>query len=96
VAQPISGGIDGLTITDSLGGPDLGLRVRQTSDWQQFKLVRGTSEPAELTVSFTLNGIGTASIDDVSVAVLSPPTSRRLPETASAALVPLSSAADRR
>jgi hypothetical protein len=82
VPKPIVGNVDGLMIVDSLGGEDLALHVRQASDWQQFRLIRGVPDSADETVSFVLNGLGTALIDDVTVRVLGPPTARRLPTTA--------------
>jgi hypothetical protein len=88
VPKQIVGNVDGLTIIDSLGGPELALRVRQTSDWQTFRLVRPVNDSSDETVSFILNGIGTASIDDVAVRVLGPPTARRLPATASTPPMP--------
>jgi hypothetical protein len=81
VPKPIVGNIDGLSIVDSLGGPELALRVRQSADWQAFRLVREATETSDETVSFVLNGLGAASVDDVAVRLLSPPTARRLPAT---------------
>ena len=37
VSPPMSGSIDGLEIVDSLGGPELSLRVRSTQGWQPFR-----------------------------------------------------------
>ena len=82
VPKPIVGNIDGLTIVDSLGGPELAIHVRQSADWQQFRLIRGANESADETVTFLLNGLGAASIDDVSIHMLGQPSARRLPSTA--------------
>ena len=89
VPKPLVGTIDGLTIVDSLGGPELALHVRQSPDWQSFRLVRGVSEASDETVSFILGGLGAASIDDVTIRVLGPPTARRLPATATKPPAPL-------
>ncbi|HEY4232936.1 MAG TPA: hypothetical protein VGM76_05905 [Lacipirellulaceae bacterium] len=88
VPKPIVGNIDGLTIVDSLGGAELELRIRQSPDWQPFRLIRGVSETSDESVSFVLNGLGTASVDDVAVRVLGSPTARRLPATATASAPP--------
>jgi hypothetical protein len=82
VSKPIVGNIDGLTIVDALGGPELAIRVRQSANWQQFRMVRGASESADETITFLLNGLGAASIDDLSIHMLSTPSARRLPSTA--------------
>ena len=60
VPQPITGSIDGLEIVDSLGGQELSLRVRSTTDWQPFRMIRGTSETTEMTLTFALDGLGSA------------------------------------
>lgn len=79
VTQPITGSIAGLEIGDSLGGRELALRVRSTNDWQPFRLVRGTDETREMTVSFALTGIGSAAIDGVMIRTLAAPSVKRLP-----------------
>jgi hypothetical protein len=79
VSQPITGSIAGLEIGDSLGGRELSLRIRSTSDWQPFRLIRGTDETREMTVSFALEGIGTAVIDSVMIRSLQPASVKRLP-----------------
>jgi hypothetical protein len=93
VQKPIVGNIDGLTITDTLGGLDLAIHVRETADWQPFRLIRAASVPADESVSFLLTGLGNASIDDVTVRLLGPPTSRRLPATSTAPAAPSSQSA---
>jgi hypothetical protein len=82
VPTPIVGSIDGLTIVDSLGGPELALRVTSSPDWQPFRLVRSVSETNDVTLTFALAGLGTASIDGVAIRSLARPTARRLPPVA--------------
>jgi hypothetical protein len=79
VPQRIAGSIDGLEIVDSLGGPELSLRIRETADWQPFRLIRGVSDTTDMTVTFALSGLGTACVDGVMVRVLGPPNVKRLP-----------------
>jgi hypothetical protein len=82
IPKPIAGNLDGLTVVDTLGGPELALNIRQSPDWQYFRLIRAAGESSDETVSFLLNGLGNVSIDDVAIHVLSPPSARRLPATA--------------
>ena len=83
VQQPIKGSITGLAIIDSLGGPELALSVRTTNDWQPFRLVRGASDTTEMTLTFALEGIGAASLDNVMIRSLAAPSVKRLPEVTS-------------
>jgi hypothetical protein len=79
VPQRIAGSIDGLEIVDSLGGPELSLRIRETADWQPFRLIRGVSDTTDMTLTIALSGMGTAYVDGVMIRVLGPPNVKRLP-----------------
>jgi hypothetical protein len=88
VPEPITGSVDGLLIADSFGGPALALRVRETSDWQSFTLVRAATSSAPLTVTLALTGFGHVHLDDISVETSSvnnrqaqPSLARDLPRT---------------
>jgi hypothetical protein len=72
VPRPVAASDEGLLVFDSLGGPDLGDRVRLTQGWREFTLYRAVPETGDLTVTFALTGLGEASIDDLSVALLEP------------------------
>ena len=63
---------DGLLVFDSLGGSDLGDRIRLTQGWREFTLYRAVPQTGELTVTFALTGLGEASLDDLSVSLLEP------------------------
>jgi hypothetical protein len=63
---------EGLLVFDSIGGPDLGDRIRLTQGWRPFTLYRAAPQTGDLTVTFALSGLGDASIDDLSVALLNP------------------------
>jgi len=78
IDKPFAEG-SGLEIIDSLGGPDLSLRVGQTSGWQPFRMIRAASEPRQLQLTFMLNGLGSAKIDAVMVRLLEQPRPTRLP-----------------
>ena len=52
---------DGLLVFDSLGGSDLGDRIRLTQGWREFTLYRAVPQTGELTVTFALTGLGEAS-----------------------------------
>ena len=84
IAEPVQGNVDGLEIVDSLGGRELALRIRQTNGWQPFRLIRGTSDTTNVTLTFALHGLGAASIDGVMVRSLAAPKVKRLPAVPSA------------
>ena len=67
IPEPIKGGVDGLLVFDSLGGPALARRIAHTSGWQEFTMYRAATETGQLTVTFALAGFGDAWIDNVSV-----------------------------
>jgi hypothetical protein len=73
LAKPLSGTTEGLLVYDSLGGRDLGLRVRQTDGWQEVVLYRATSEPAELRLTLQLQGLGEVLLDEFTVQTLDLP-----------------------
>ena len=78
VPQVIQGTHHGLTITDSLGGPDMAERVPITNGWQEFTLYRGAPKNGTISVTFALNGIGEALIDEVTLRSIDlPPTPPR-------------------
>ena len=70
VPRRLAASTDGLLIFDSLGGSDLGERIRATQGWREFTLYRAVPQNGELTVTFALTGLGEASVDDLSVSVL--------------------------
>jgi hypothetical protein len=80
VPQPIVGNIDGLSIVDSLGGEELAVRVRESNDWQPFRMIRAAPVATDLTITFALSGTGTALVDAVMVRPLTAAAVRRLPE----------------
>ncbi len=57
---------------DSVGGPDLGDRIRLTRGWREFTLYRAAGENGNVTVTFALTGLGEAWVDDLSVSLLDP------------------------
>ena len=63
---------DGLLVFDSLGGSDVGDRIRLTQGWREFTLDRAVPQTGDLTVTFALTGFGEASIDDLAVSLLDP------------------------
>lgn len=79
VDQPFATPAEGLTIIDSLGGPELSVIVGKTAGWQLFRMIRAVSEPVSLQITFALTGTGAAQIDAVMVRTLQQPIARRLP-----------------
>jgi len=67
IDQPLEGNASGLVVSDSLAGPDLAVRIRATRGWEEFNLYRAARNDGPLTVSFALDGLGQAMIDEVTV-----------------------------
>jgi hypothetical protein len=72
VPRPLEASGEGLLVFDSIGGPELGDRVRLTQGWREFTLYRAVPQSGDLTMTFALTGLGEASIDDLSVSLLDP------------------------
>jgi hypothetical protein len=72
VPRRLAASSEGLLIFDSLGGSDLGDRIRLTQGWREFTLYRAVPQTGDLTVTFALTGLGEASLDDLSVSLLDP------------------------
>ncbi len=72
VPRQLAASSEGLLIFDSLGGSDLGDRIRLTQGWREFTLYRAVPQNGEMTVTFALTGLGEASIDDLAVSLLEP------------------------
>lgn len=72
VPKRLGASSEGLLVFDSLGGSDLGDRIRLTQGWRAFTLYRAVPQNGEMTVTFALTGLGEASIDDLAVSILEP------------------------
>ncbi|MFI4876721.1 MAG: hypothetical protein ACIALR_15330, partial [Blastopirellula sp. JB062] len=60
-------GRSSLEIYDSLGGRRLGLSLSADDQWQEFSLIRAADKTGTIRLSFELNGLTEATIDDVSI-----------------------------
>jgi hypothetical protein len=72
VPKQLAASAEGLLVFDSIGGSELGDRIRLTQGWHEFTLYRAVPQSGELSVTLALTGLGEASIDDVSVSLLEP------------------------
>jgi len=72
VPQRLTASNEGLLVFDSLGGSDLGDRIRLTQGWRELTLYRAVPQSGDLTVTFALTGLGEASLDDLSISLLDP------------------------
>jgi hypothetical protein len=70
IPTPVRGSADGVLIFDSLGGPELGYRLRHTAGWQPFVLYRATGQAESITLTVALTGVGEALLDSVTVSPL--------------------------
>ncbi len=67
VPEPLIGTVDGLQVIDSLGGPEMALRIAEAPSWQRFRILRTVPSDGEVTVSIALSGLGKAQIDDLAI-----------------------------
>jgi hypothetical protein len=58
---------DGVMIFDSLGGPQLALKIPRTDGWQEFSIYRAATHDGTLSVTIALTGLGEAWLDKVAV-----------------------------
>ena len=63
---------------DSELGPESGLRLKLTQDWQTFELIRPISAASEFRVSFALTGQAEIQLDDLEIQKLPPVESRSI------------------
>ena len=63
-------------IFDSELGPESGLRLKLTQDWQTFELIRPISAASEFRVSIALTGQAEIQLDDLEIQKLPPIASR--------------------
>jgi hypothetical protein len=67
IAEPITGSVDGLMVIDSITGPSLAQRITTPGQWQAFTIYRAAPRTGTMTVTFALNGLGEAWLDDIIV-----------------------------
>ena len=72
IRKPITGSVDGLLVSDSLGGECLAARIQHTKGWEPFTLYRIAPQSGAMTLTIALSGFGEACIDDVTVQPLLP------------------------
>jgi len=77
IPKVIRGNADGLMIVDSLGGEAMAERIPITDGWQEFTLYRGVFSDTDLQVTFTLTGLGTVMMDEVTIRTVDLPPSTR-------------------
>jgi hypothetical protein len=77
IPQVIQGNMDGLMITDSLGGDAMAERIPITNGWQEFTLYRGVAADGNLAVTFSLTGVGVAFLDEVTIRTVDIPAGER-------------------
>jgi hypothetical protein len=58
---------DGIMIFDSVGGPQLALKIQRTDGWQEFSIYRAATRDGTVSVTFALTGLGEAWLDNVVV-----------------------------
>ena len=67
VPQKIEGSVDGVMITDSIGGEALALRFDKTDGWREFTFFRRAPSEGVFHVKFFLTGVGNVLLDDIAV-----------------------------
>lgn len=76
IPEALKGDPRGLRISDSLAGSGLGQFVRRTQGWQEFSFYRAAAEDDYLLIHFDLFGLGEVFVDEVTIAVATPPPSQ--------------------
>ena len=59
-------------IFDSIGGRDLVVPFQPTEGWQEFTIYRSALRDSNMNLTFAVNGIGSAMLDEVTVRTLDP------------------------
>ena len=67
IPEAITGGVDGLLIFDSLGGPALAQHLGRTSGWQEFTMVRAAATARSVNLTIALAGFGDVWLDDITI-----------------------------
>jgi len=70
--QPLRGLDAGLLVYDSFAGPALAEVVSHSPTWREVTLYRAISRDGPLTMTFALQGLGEAFVDDVTVELITP------------------------
>lgn len=79
--NPLIGSVDGLQIIDSLGGPDMAMRIHESPSWRPFRLIRAAPSDANVSVTIALSGLGKAQIDDIAIRVIEQKMGQLSPRT---------------
>lgn len=77
VPQVIRGNMDGLMISDSLGGEAMAERIPITSGWQEFTLYRSVPFETDFQLTLALTGFGTALLDEITIRTVDVPSLRQ-------------------
>jgi hypothetical protein len=67
VASPIAGSVDGVMISESLGGRALAERIGSTKGWREITLYRVVNQSGAVTITIAMSGLGEAFLDDVTI-----------------------------
>ena len=65
--KPLSGTNEGLLLFDSLGGREMGQRIRSTNGWEEVVFYRAATEATELRLNFVLTGMGQVMLDEFTI-----------------------------
>lgn len=74
IPEQLTAGVDGLVVSDSLGGEPLAARFTKTTGWQRFLLYRVAPQSGTVNVQFALGGLGEVRLDDVVIEMLQSPS----------------------
>ncbi|RCS40664.1 hypothetical protein DTL42_25185 [Bremerella cremea] len=69
IPKKLSDESGGVLIHDSLGGRELGLHLKEASEWTEFTLIRATGENDTMLLTFELADQGEVFLDDVTVQI---------------------------
>ena len=67
IASPITGSIEGVTLSDNLTGQSGAWRETEKREWQKIELLREAYQDGDYSLTITLHGIGDVQFDDLRV-----------------------------
>ena len=74
MVAPVTGSLDGVTLSDNLGGPAAALRFTASGDWQRFQMLREVHSETNVRLTVSLNGMGELLLDDLQIVPIQEPT----------------------
>ncbi len=79
ISSPISGSLQGVTLTDSLTGLTGAWHWTEKREWQPIQMLREVYQDGEFSLTLSLHGLGDVQFDDLQVLAYEPPAVQPTP-----------------